>query len=528
MAKEFQQNLLDKAYCFEGMRFAVFALGSSQYKNTFAQFGQLADREIEKGGGKRLAKIGFGDDQANQRQAFEKWITSIYEICCLEYLPSSMKIQSCVKSTEEAAFNKIYRWRYGDKRSINECFQDRVGSSAKVLEFTLKDKINLSTQGQPVSDKYFLITLSYTPKPGEQAELFLPGQHIGIFPKNLSSDKDRVLENLHGIPFRLPLVLEEKVAAHGTWRPWKSHYSGLTLDEFLCNVTDLNRIPDDWEKLLKTENLKNGGTKNSTHQSVASKPGDLSELECAKFIGKLPTIKRRQFSIASCQKKSNTVKILIAMHEFEKNGKKVAGLTSNFLRHAPLGEKIQGFFIKSNDQMQLPQDPNLPLLLVSAGSGFAPFMSFIEFKERAARAGTKSGPILIFHGCRYKEHDFLDQLLKRASKVLTIVTFRAYSRTDPNKLRNRMSFRTICRQMMGGVPGPLTMSVRKGYVQDMIAEQGDMVANIARDGGYIYTCGGTGMVNAARSQLKRTLKECGRVSLQDLIDSKRFQEEKFG
>ena len=91
-----------------------------------------------------------------------------------------------------------------------------------------------------------------------------------------------------------------------------------------------------------------------------------------------------------------------------------------------------------------------------------------------------------------------------------------------------MSFRTICRQMMGGVPGPLTMSVRKGYVQDMIAEQGDIVANIARDGGYIYTCGGTGMVNAARSQLKRTLKECGRVSLQDLIDSKRFQEEKFG
>ena len=167
------------------------------------------------------------------------------------------------------------------------------------------------------------------------------------------------------------------------------------------------------------------------------------------------------------------------------------------------------------------------LLKVSAGSGFAPFMSFIEFREQAARAGAKTGPIFIFHGCRYKEYDFLDLLLKEACTALNIKTFRAYSRADPGKL-DHVSFRSIYRQILGGEQCPKTLLVKRGYVQDLIAEKGEMVADIARDGGYMYACGGVSVVTGIRNQLKRTLEEQGSMSLEKLIASRRFQEEKFG
>ena len=504
MGENFRQSLLNKTYCFDGMNYAVFGLGSSKYKETFASFGKLINSEIEKGGGKRFSEIGYGDDQTDQNLAFETWIKALYRKCCNEYLPSSIQALGVV--SKERTFDYLYRWRYCNKRSLNECFQGIVGPLKKVFEFTIKDKIKLP------SGKNYLLVLSYNSN--DESALFRPGDHLGIFPKNLSSKKDEVIRRLHDIPFRgIPLVLEEKIAVHKSWREWNVHFSGLTFDELLSNVTDLNSIPLGLERLLETVKVENGDSRNRLSKTT--------KIDSAHFIGEVPTINRRLYSVASFQNNNHTVKILIGMQEFGK-----AGLTTDFVKHAPIGEKIQGFFISSKEQMRLPQEDNLPLLLVSAGSGFAPFMSFIEFRERAVRAGAKTGPILIFHGCRSKEQDFLNELLKKASTVLTIKTFRAYSRTEPIQSEGGR-FRTICHEIFASNPGPTTVSVKKGYVQDLIKQEGEVVARVVRDGGYVYVCGGSNMAIGVRRQLESTLEEWKCVPLEELIINKRYQEEMF-
>ena len=551
VAEEFHRNLLNKSYRFDGMKYAVFGLGSSQYIETFANFGKTLDREMEIGGGTRITEIGFGDDQGNQKLEFNNWIKALYEKCCKDYLPLSGRPQGT--AIEGATLDKVYRWRYSDKRSLSECFQDEIGPSEKMFEFTVKAKKSLSPDGS--SEKYYLLTLSYKADPKRDMLIFLPGQHIGIFPKNLSSVKEKIVRRLSDVPFSsIPLIIEEKIAIHEPWRQWNPNYSGLTIDEFFGNVADLKQIPANLHETLEEDD------KNGKNGKQASRDDQLVELDSAKFIGQIPTIKRRLFSIASCQNDSHTLNILIALHEFMSDGKMVGGLTSDFVRQALLGEKIQGYLSKGVEQMRLPQDSRLPLLLVSVGSGFAPFMSFIEARERAARTGIKTGPIFIFHGCRYKEHDFLDSLLESAATVLNIKTFRAYSRSEPDckkpgengrvemKIEAKKVFKKSRVQDLVAaysktepsfkMPGQYWKAVRKtglttvlakkGYVQDLIAEQGGVVARVSRDGGYMYSCGGSGVVAGVRGQLEKTLMEQGCVSLQEMMCRKRYQEEKFG
>ena len=479
MAEEFHKNLNNKLYDFAGMRYTVFALGSTQYAETFAKFGMLIDSEVEAGGGIRYEEIGFGNDQSNQKVAFETWIEALYDKCCDEFLPGGGR-------TEEDTKERLYRWRYYTEKSLNQSFQEGQGDAHKVFEFSLKDKKILTTDG---TDKYMLLTLSYkTEEEMNGTKLFLPGQHIAIFPKNIASNKEHVLKDLIDIPFnRVPLSLEEKIAVHEPWRVWDNNLSGLSLSEWIENVADLNRLP---------ENLGKG-------------------FDSAKFFGLTPTIKRRLYSIASCQNEDNTVDILLATHEFQIDGKTVTGLASSFVRHASQGDKIQGYFSQTDEQMVLPPDHSIPVILISSGSGFAPFMSFIKAREQAARSGQKTGPIYIFHGVRHVEWDFLGLLLKEPSHVLEITTFRAYSRSDPSKLTVESN-------------GLKTGAVIKGYVQNVLASQEEVVAKVCREGGYMYACGGGKVVAAVRSQLDKILQNQGCTPLQELIDSARYQEEKFG
>jgi sulfite reductase alpha subunit-like flavoprotein len=57
----------------------------------------------------------------------------------------------------------------------------------------------------------------------------------------------------------------------------------------------------------------------------------------------------------------------------------------------------------ADDSFTVPEDDSVPLILISAGTGFAPMRSFIH--ERHARKA--NGPIYVFFGCRNEEQDIL-------------------------------------------------------------------------------------------------------------------------
>ena len=109
----------------------------------------------------------------------------------------------------------------------------------------------------------------------------------------------------------------------------------------------------------------------------------------------------------------------------------------------------------SNAQFKMPNDPNVPILMVSAGSGIAPFRAF--WQQRMLRHYPKTSAWLYF-GCRdVTENMFSDETQKFVQRRV------AFSRIDKD---------------------------RKEYVQDLIEQDCAQVYDlIANHQAHIYICG---------------------------------------
>ena len=64
-----------------GLKYAVFALGSSTYEN-FCTFGKFCDTSLEEIGGMRIAPLVLGDEQKGQDRAFRTWAMAAFKNAC--------------------------------------------------------------------------------------------------------------------------------------------------------------------------------------------------------------------------------------------------------------------------------------------------------------------------------------------------------------------------------------------------------------------------------------------------------------
>ena len=64
-----------------GLKYAVFALGSSTYEN-FCTFGKFCDTSLEEIGGMRIAPLVLGDEQKGQDRAFRTWAMGAFKNAC--------------------------------------------------------------------------------------------------------------------------------------------------------------------------------------------------------------------------------------------------------------------------------------------------------------------------------------------------------------------------------------------------------------------------------------------------------------
>jgi sulfite reductase (NADPH) flavoprotein alpha-component len=116
-------------------------------------------------------------------------------------------------------------------------------------------------------------------------------------------------------------------------------------------------------------------------------------------------------------------------------------------------------FVTPNKRFRLPEDDEVPIIMVGPGTGIAPFRAFVE--DRATREG--NGPSWLIFGDQHYTYDFLYQLewqdhLK--SGALTRLDV-AFSRDQPEKV----------------------------YVQDRIREKAGEIWEWLEQGAHFYVCG---------------------------------------
>lgn len=215
---------------------------------------------------------------------------------------------------------------------------------------------------------------------------YRPGDCFGIYPNNNPELVERILKRLRATGYEIiedPRV-REFISIH-EWLTKRANIAICTkelLDLGLCGSEEtIYNVPE----FLEQANL------HLTPQKLASV---LSPL--------LP----RLYSVASSQDMHpHEVHFTVSYIHYQTQGLPRFGACSHFLCDlAMLGKSEVPIYLQPTKDFLLPEDSNIPLVMIGSGTGIAPFRAFMQNRTSKKAA---FGDHWLFFGERQAAHDFL-------------------------------------------------------------------------------------------------------------------------
>ena len=179
-------------------------------------------------------------------------------------------------------------------------------------------------------------------------------------------------------------------------------------------------------------------------------------------------------------------------------------------------------FVKPATSFRLPEDLSVPIIMIAAGSGIAPFRSFWQERELqvVSRTGGRRlslasnagiGKMVLFFGCRSASVDqlFAEEMDDLLSRGVLHDVYLALSRDKNHK---------------------------KSYVQDEVFKQRTLIYwLLMKENAHIYVCGDALMADGVRRSLLKMYESEGRLTeleaqdaFDDLRDEARYHEDIYG
>nr|QQY02569.1 NADPH--cytochrome P450 reductase [Cryptocotyle lingua] len=459
-ARSFVDSLSQATTRLSGLQFAVFGLGNSAYPQ-FNACAVLVNRLLRRRGGIRSVELGLGDELDNMEGTFLNWQTSLLEAITQKSLAYSQKVPSS-NSPMRRMYKSVPISSRHSKLFVGEPLT--VGSyERQIPPFTAKNPFlahvlvnrELHTSG-PRSCRHIELDTS-----GADFH-YKPGDHVAVLPRNpeclvlkLSNLLDvnlNELINLECIDEQNPR--QTPFPCPCTYHTALTHYVDLSGPPRLQLLTALSVYATDPEDARQLRYLGSNTLEGNKYYSqwileerrnvvdiFMEFPSIRIPADC--LLELLPRIKPRFYSISSSPLRDSTsLHLTVAVvSEQTRRGRKFNGLTTKWLADL-IPEKctddasiLVPIYLETSS-FHLPRSCNIPVIMVAAGTGLAPFRSFIRERiEQVRITGSKSASMLLFYGCRHKAEDFLyaEELLS-ASKIGLLQLHLAFSRDSLNKV----------------------------------------------------------------------------------------------
>jgi cytochrome P450/NADPH-cytochrome P450 reductase len=330
------------------------------------------------------------------------------------------------------------------------------------------------------------------------------GDYLAILPLNPAETVHRVATRF-GLPWDSMLTISSKTGtALPTNTPISAHsifsaYLELSQPATKRNLAMLISVANDKESKASLESL--ASEENFANEITAKRVSLLDLLErfpnlplpLSAFIASLITMRVRQYSVSSSPLSNpNVVSLTYAVLDgpsLSGQGRYI-GVASNYLSHLKPGDIVHVAVKPSHQAFHLPTEgEKVPIIMVAAGTGLAPFRGFIQ--ERAAQigAGRKLAPAHLYIGYRHPDKDELyrDEM-DWFHKMGAVEIHHAFSQAPEHS---------------GGYK----------HVDDVLRADRELLGQLWKDGARVYVCGSKGVGDAvkeiAQDQFRLAAREKG-------------------
>lgn len=362
--------MANAAPALPNLKFAVLALGDSSYEQ-FCVTGQQFDQRLEALGATRL--LNRVDCDVDFEQAADQWVQQLLDIIADKVQLTSPTSVQAPQTATKSGFSK-----------------------QQPLTLEVLENIRLSASGRKSPVHHIELAL-------EVSDFIVsPGDAVGVLPDNCPELVAAVL-NL------TQMASEHPVTIKGVAMP---------LVQALRESMDLTvpgpRFLEYWSLCSGHKVLKDLTASAPELQRAFLRENQICDLlaqypacpEPQLFVDSLRPLQPRLYDIAnSLNSRDDELHLLVKDYQYSFNDREKSGVASRYLVNLQPGESIR-IYPHRNNRFHLPDEVDVPLILVADGTGIAPYRAFLQ--EIAARGS--SHPVwLIFSEQRFEE-DFLYQV----------------------------------------------------------------------------------------------------------------------
>ncbi|WP_316528295.1 bifunctional cytochrome P450/NADPH--P450 reductase [Kitasatospora brasiliensis] len=205
------------------------------------------------------------------------------------------------------------------------------------------------------------------------------------------------------------------------------------------------------------------------------------ELPFEQFLELLPVLRPRHYSVSSsAAAQPREVDLMVSLLAAPHRGGEgtFRGIASHHVRTIRAGDTVQARILPCGESFRLPADPSVPVILVSAGTGLAPFRGAVLDRHHTGSTGT----LLCYFGCDHPDVDYLHREEFEAAQAAGAVSMRP----------------TFMHAPVDGAR----------FVQERIVRESDEVRAVLEAGGRVYICGdGRRMAPAVREAFMAVHRE---------------------
>ncbi|MFL6027909.1 MAG: bifunctional cytochrome P450/NADPH--P450 reductase [Friedmanniella sp.] len=457
--------------------FTVFGCGNREWASTYQAVPLQLDAQLAERGGRRVHPRGEGDARADFDADYRAWHATLWSdlATALDLGPdatepatSAPRLRISVVNRQQSnpvvlSYSAQPALLRGNRELAHQADGERPDRSTRHLEVALPVGMSYRT-----GDHLGVLPRNSAPLIRRAMVRFGldAGQYITIIPDSGSSTHLPIDEPTPLLGVLGSCVELQDVATRGDL-------------ELMARY-----IPDPVQRAELTELTGEDAGSQGRYRERVFRP-NLSLLEMLEqypacsmpfevYLDRLPPLRPRYYSISSSPLVAPEVCSITAgvLQAPARSGRgEFAGVCSTHLAGSPPNSTVFVFVRDPGIAFRPPEDPQLPMIMVGAGTGVAPYRGFLQERAALQRSGIPVAPSLLFFGCRNPDVDYLyaDELAEfERLGVVRVET--AFSR----------------------VPGQL-----RRYVQDAITASAQEVWSLLQSNAHVFVCGNAATIAPA-------------------------------